>query len=255
MNLLNNRKVIVTPKTPAPSSNSGNVNLPPPSYEENIYEELDDQAKTEIIGSDTDYLTFISPTENKPKVNEHLSSNNRPPEPLPLSALLNSNKPKTLPSRMQNSPVTNAAKHKTAPKLPDRPNLEGRMSANKKDQSSIHSPGQKKPKPEFGNKLKNSPPTQALSSKKSHPTDDNTKLSREPSFNFTLPYVDSMAYVTSVPLYSLQRSQDFTSEFSKNNKLYGNGKGLDLIDDSDLSDDESNYYDFNSLPRGLDPKR
>ena len=207
---------------PPPSSNS-----PPPEVE-NIYEELDDPIKKDFRQeSDLTYITFQSVSNKKIRTEGRSRVDTRPPAPLPhlipnaprkqihsLTRDINKPIPPQKPNQITiklTENVLNNPRAKKHPPVPEKPVIIKKTSKEEQTRDA--------PNPDMDNSRK---PLSDM------PTTI-TSLTHQSSLRFTIP----INLATSIPLYSLQRSQDITSEIQTVTDLFVND-----FSDGDFTDDE-----------------
>ncbi|KAI6661561.1 hypothetical protein LOD99_13434 [Oopsacas minuta] len=245
MNFLHifNTKQVVSPLTNYDSSEPNQTSAPPTNANrgevDHIYEELDDITKKEIIKeTDLNYVVFQSPLNGRIRPEDRFTAENRPPEPLPQH-IRGSNQQTLFPnSSKQKTHSLSRDVHKAIP--PQKPpiTITTKISENILDNTRIK---KHPPVPEKPNLIKKSlkelsqsgekPTTMKTNSQKQFsdiPTTI-TSLSRDSSIKFTIP----LNIATSIPLYSLQRSQNITSEIQTVTDIFVGGFDDDFIDDDD----------------------
>ena len=225
-----------------PSSNS------PPLVGENIYEELDEPMKKEILQeSNFTYVVFQSGSEKKMRTEERFKVDTRPPAPLP-HLTRGGNKPNTSPkqihslTRDNNKPmppqkpvqitykptenILNDTRAKKHPPVPEKPVIIKKTSKEEQTRDSLNPVMDNSRKP-----FSDTPTT--ISS-----------LTHQSSLKFTIP----INLASSIPLYSLQRSQDITSEIQTVTDMFVND-----FSDGDFTDDEESML-FNFKTASTDTK-
>ena len=209
---------------PPPSSNS------PPPVVENIYEELDEPKKKEILQeSDFSYVIFQSGSDNKIRTEVRSKVDTRPPAPLPHH---------TWGGNQTNTPRKHLTRDNNRPIPPQKPiQITSKLTENilNNPRAKKHPPVPEKPvlikrtaKEEQARDFPNAVMDNSRKLLSDVPTTISS-LTHQSSLRFTIP----INLATSIPLYSLQRSQDITSEIQTVTDLFVND-----FSDGDFTDDE-----------------
>ena len=207
---------------------------------ENIYEELDQLTKREILDKrDTDlgYVTLPFPREGRLRSEERFPNEKRPPAPLPVSI-------------RGAQPVTKQTWEYVKPIPPQKPPMESRFSS-KLTENTLDKP---RKSPLYRKTSKETIQQDKVNSPKIISTNPASlaSLSRNSSIHFTIPLSVSDNTATAVPLYSLQRSENITSELQDITELLS--AGFDDFSDEDFSDGEDSLL-FNIKPLSIPNSR
>ena len=206
---------------------------------ENIYEELDQLTKQAILDKkDTElgYVTYQYSKESRLRSEERFPNEKRPPAPLPYLTRTNQSGNK-LP------------RDYWTPTPPQKPPIEPRIPSKLTEntlEGTRHKVRKTRPEksPLVTKASRDTVQQEKTNTHKSISTAPTTigPLSRNSSIRFTIPLKVSSSTASAIPLYSLQRSEDFTSELQNITDIYTSG--LDELSEGE----DSLLFNLSPLP-------